>query len=98
VFISFLSIYIQLLTGEEGRFCQKKTSQLKWKGPKKRQKEVFLKIEKSLILMHYRGVETTRCIHHRGVVLDTGGRFTDFQEHTTIFKENIIQKIGSRLL
>ncbi len=23
-----------------------------------------------------------------------GGRFTDFKEHTTIFKGNIIQKIG----
>ncbi len=38
--LSQLLYCTQLRTGNEGWFCQKKTSQLKWKGPKKKQKSV----------------------------------------------------------
>jgi hypothetical protein len=47
---------------------------------------------------YHKGVKTPRRIHHRGVVLDTGNCFTDFEEHTTIVKGNVILKIDCRLL
>ncbi len=41
--------YPQLIIGGQGYFCQKKTSQLKWKGPKKAKKRFFEKSENLLL-------------------------------------------------
>ncbi len=61
------------------------------------------------LCIHHRGVETsgvftTGALRLAGVVLSResfwtlGSQFTDFKEHTTIFKRSIIQKIVCRLL
>jgi hypothetical protein len=45
---SFFGLHTQLIIGDEGWFSIKKTSQLKWKGPKKGKNSGFLKNRKIL--------------------------------------------------